>query len=391
MAPELSVDVLEMIIDQVALDLRWGRQTAQNKSIAYTLQSCSLTCSALRPRAHYHLYALVKIADTQPATNMICVLRKRPELVQYVKTLVVHLSESDTPWMFIPGAISLVSLLHSFTHVTVLVFSGITFTEFHPQRIAPGDIIRAIPSSVRQLAFQRCEFPDDSVLVDIVRSVTDLHTLRVLVCTSTSISASVTSLPLIPLESLTLDAPEGGLGISRTWTNILSFSSLTDLEFVVRMTEDLALWQALLASAPLIRIMAIRIVTSKPPCLDLSTQRALQTLRVYPSKIHVDPTEPTCVLLSTTRSTSLSFVEVIFCFSARREQLDLIDWANVKRIVVDSNVTWSDIPKLTITFEVLEVTPDSERIMEENTAYLAHKQRQMQATWLHVSRRKTLG
>jgi hypothetical protein len=384
--PQLSIELLEMVIDQVVDDQQWNWQGVARAESFDVLRSCALTCSALRPRAHHHLYALITIAEPTHAANIAGALRKRPDLVQNIKTLVVHTSGTELSWMCNPNESWLLRTLPLFTHTTSLVFISMNFTESYPQSVPLSNLLRSIPASVRQVTLTSCRFQDDSALVDIIRSITHLRSFELNSCRSMETSTlALPSLPPISPESLTVISYQNDIVISQPWIQALSFSSLTALTFNMWGKGEVAPWQAVLASAPLIRDMTIRHLGDGLISLDLGHQRALHTLRVpalwWRYDRSTDPMGPFCVLLSTTRSRALSHSEVTFYDYARREHLDLIDWANLKHAVVDSNVTWVDVPKLVITFDGGIHTKSQ---VEEPASYMADKKREMEASWLQI-------
>jgi hypothetical protein len=382
MVPKLSVEILEMIIDHVAMNRLLGNAIEGNKDPLDTFRACALTCSSLRPRAHYHLYKMIRITRDTQATSLLDIVQMRPSLAQYVRTLQVELAPEVTK-QYRP---SLISPLPLFTNITQLVFCSVYFAELRDHEAVIESMTQMIPASVRKLSFFGCIFQDDSTIADIIQSVPDLHTLNVECCFWTTFSTP-TRRPLhlrrVRPQALIVKTRSD----SRPWMNIVSLSSLTELEFNIPETDDVAGWRAVLHSAPYLRTVTISDITfhQYEPVLDLHRQQQLETLHVkccfrYP----VDSPDPVAVFLaflSSTRSERLSRT-IITLGCMVKSQLDQVDWSNVKAVV--EGVTWESNPRL-----VVELLADSEHnsIIKEMKASLLEKWSSIGVDWLHLETR----
>jgi hypothetical protein len=388
MAIELGVDILELIIDQVAAHEQQDWETRTKPDVRDTLRSCALTCSAMRARAHHHLFAFVRITDCKEAESILQAIQGRPELAWCVKTLVVNPGppRPGMAWMFSPSPVSLVSLLPLFTGLSKLAFNTISFADFPTNGTPLQDLTRSIPPSVRQVIFSTCTFWDDSVLLDIVRSITDLHNLGVKYCDWINGSSPVPQSPLISPTILTINALFGSSSMSRSWIDALSYCSLTQVEFNMPTHDDIAAWQAVLSEAPLLRSVTILDLEAQSTSLDFSNQRQLETIRVAAGQMwdyvnpanSKDPIAPVCALLSTIRSSHLSLVEITLDSTMDR-QLDLIDWPNVKHVV--EGTTWATAPKMVIA---LTNNRKYEATMQEQARAISNKCIDIEVNWLHV-------
>jgi hypothetical protein len=393
MVPELSVEILDEIIDHVAVDLNQAWDTCANKETLDTLRACALTCSSTRPRAHKHIFAIIKIRRRAHANSMLRVLQRRPELAGCVQTLVVHPGPPlpDETWMYDPSPFSLVKLLPLFTNLIWLVFHCVEFNRF----ISPGHslnhVIQAIPRTVHKLAFQRCLFDDDTVLIDIIRSVTSLHTLCVTYCPSMQTSPLGALAAFISPESLTIRALAGygHCSISQSWKTILSFSALTELEFIISVVAETPLWQSVLDSAPLLRVVTILRLEHQSALLNLRNQHQLQALRIGApmwdhgsSADNADPVAPLCNLLSSTRSPKLSYAELILEYPSSISLLELVDWENVKQVMEGLGAIWANTPKLVLT---LNGHISCKYGMDRHSAEIIDMRDRMGTAWLHVN------
>jgi hypothetical protein len=225
--------------------------------------------------------------------------------------------------------------------------------------------------------------------------MTNLRSLAVENCTSIETSAPAAPLPLIALEGLTVDAFQVCIEISRPWTTILSFLSLVDLEFSMQVDEEVALWQDLLKSAPLLATISIRKLQSHPTSLDLRNQRVLETLHIRAPLFTHDmiderpgPTIPTRNPLASTRSTKLSVVEIRFEHPGQMRMSSDIHWANLKRVVESPAVTWATLPKFVVTIQMIANWRND--IQERIVVGFKRRGDEVGADWLHVNIEKPL-
>jgi hypothetical protein len=97
MAPNhgLSVELLDMIIDELALDLRRERASliigsySKARDLVIALCACALTSSAMRARAQHHLYSRVNIRNHERANDLLDLFSARPTLATCARTLVL--------------------------------------------------------------------------------------------------------------------------------------------------------------------------------------------------------------------------------------------------------------------------------------------------------------
>jgi hypothetical protein len=400
----LSFEILDMIIDEVAVDLLHERDmfpakypTDSSREIINTLRACALTSCAMRPRAHHHLYALVKIPNYPRASDISEAFQGRPTLAACVKMLIINTYESERDkvgglWMYKPSfsAVSFAGLLPLLAHLTWLSFDNVDFSEFavRSRRKCLDQVVKAIPPSVRKLEFSECIFQDDTMLVKIIAGAANLNSLSLSVkdCAWIDTSKPHSFQPtLSPQTLITIDSTL----ILRPWTDALSFQSLTNIEFIVLINSDVALWQGVLNSSPLLAKISIRRLKRHRKSLDLCHQRVLETLHVE-APLHSrnvysyeqpNLAEPSCILLSSARSTKLSSVEIIFDLSIHSEMLHHVRWANVKRVLDDPNITWATVPKLVITLSAGSIS-----LLDNPGAYLKEQWEKVGgAEWIHLN------
>jgi hypothetical protein len=161
MIPSLSVEILELIISHVAEELNINEYNADKETlyILDALRACALTCSALRPRAHYHLFATVKIQQRPQARKIMRIHRQRLELTKCTKILLVRSLVSETR-MDDPCSTLLVRFLSLFTNITTLAFHGINFNQpiSSASRYTLDNVTQAISSTVYKLTCDACTF-----------------------------------------------------------------------------------------------------------------------------------------------------------------------------------------------------------------------------------------
>jgi hypothetical protein len=165
MAPNhgLSVELLDMIIDELALGLRHERASrvigsySKARDLVNTLCACALTSSAMRIRAQHHLYSRVKIRNHERAGDLLDMFSACPTLAACMRTLVLDpsIAQRDTVsglWIYRPSSslVSLAGLLRVpslSAHVTALVFENVDFSEFavRSRRKCLDEVTRAVP------------------------------------------------------------------------------------------------------------------------------------------------------------------------------------------------------------------------------------------------------
>jgi hypothetical protein len=90
MVPQLSVEILELIIDHTAAYVHsewYNFLYLDEEDSTIALRACALTCSALRPRAHHHLYSSARITKDKHAGDLLDVVNRRQTLAGCVQTL----------------------------------------------------------------------------------------------------------------------------------------------------------------------------------------------------------------------------------------------------------------------------------------------------------------
>jgi hypothetical protein len=386
MVPQLSVEILELIIDHTAAYVRsewYNFLYLDEEDSTLALRACALTCSALRPRAHHHLYTSARITKDKHAGDLLDIVNRRPTLAGCVQTLEI-MPEPGVPKDYRQ---SLVGPLPLFTNLTHLIFSGVHFADLRDHEASIDDVTKHMPSSVRKLSFFGCEFQDDTTIANIIWSVADLHTLSVEQCiwrAWKSVFSPVSQASLVSPQVYTIHATWDSSSISRPWMTVLSLSSLTEVQFNMPNYEDVAGWQAVLFSAPhIIKVTILQIETDQfEPVLDFHNQRQLESLRIEldfktPADFP-DPDTAFLAFLTSTRSESLSLLHITLDCIAK-PQLEQIDWENVKTVVEEAH--WKSAPKLVIQF-VGE--SELEPVTKEIKGALLEKWRCMGVDWLHM-------
>jgi hypothetical protein len=417
MFSKLSVEISEMIIDQVAVYVRQDSHSPwrlERENSLPALRACALTCSAWRPRAHYHLYTLISIRNHKRARRLLKILETHPDLAACVRTLAVHLTR---PWSIRPDggweyhsslAPMLVSLLSLFTNIDWIVFCGVEFTKLPIFEAQIDRAIECLVPSVRNLSFLICTFQDDSAFIEIIRRFTtvDVNILHIQCCMWDN--ESIPAIHVSPAPHIVPRALINELySLSRPWSKVLSLSSLTALEVVVLTDEEVQSWQSVLTSTPLLHTLTISIHREEyersylGPGLDLRHLRQLETLHVlcyswdYMLHMHIGDSDPLTrflVLLSSTCSTKLSLAQITLdCQSDPRQHFDLTKWTNMTGVV--TGINWAGFPKVVIelstdVFTGLTLTPSVEELAVELSGKL---RRDMRADWLHVETGTTEG
>jgi hypothetical protein len=392
MVVKLNTDIIELIIDQ--FEAATYHLSARNVIIdevgTSALQSCALTCSALRPRAQYRLFAVIVVKMYMNASALVDVLLKRPDLARSTRVLLVDSGyvSSQQPntslWIFYnPSPISLESLLALFTNVSTLILQNAVFADPSAQGIQVELLARAMPSSVRELSFKGCSFSEHSALVGIIRSVTELFALAVEHSSwpGRSPPSSLFGTSIAP-KTLIVIPNHGNTEAARPWMQILSFSSLTELETTMwaNNPRDFSRWQTIFASAPLLRKLSLPNFRIQAACLDLSCLRHLEILRVGADHLWNynddgvmtdDLMVPFLTLLSSTRSVKLHLAEIVFD-SDLYYRFDMVNWINFGHVF--ASVTWANGPNLVITIS-----------LEAYEGPLRWHAGEMGADWMHIN------
>jgi hypothetical protein len=241
---------------------------------------------------------------------------------------------------------------------------------------------------MRKLEFSKCiASQDDGMLIKIIGATPDLDALIINKCTWIALANPDSFHPIVsPRAFITISELELPL---QPWTTAISFQSLTNLEFMIITDKDTASWQGVLDSAPLLANIWIRKLEHRPKSLDLRNQSVLEVLRIQAPYFtpgddgQLDPTIPSCTLLSSAHTTKLSCVEIMFESSSQAGIFRHVNWANVKRVMENPAVTWSNAPKLMFT---IKMHADWSGGAQANImAGLKRDSDKVGADWLHVN------
>jgi hypothetical protein len=263
MKAELSADLLELIVDDLADDKP-------------TLSACALASSVLRRRARHHLFSELKISSLNRATALADFLDGDQALGASVASLLVAVELLKAAWLGAPGRIGLCALLPRFPHLAQIAFSCVDFTSLERES-GPGALAAALPASLRRLAFFTCNFASDAGFIALITCAPRLRSL--IVNTSTWLPPATTPdceayAPVIELEDLKVESLWGQTEVHRPWLSAVSTRRLRSLKMTLYGSSDIPFWQARIDQAgPAMRkLTLVNWNPSGTPCFGLSHQ-----------------------------------------------------------------------------------------------------------------------
>jgi hypothetical protein len=261
MKAELSTDLLELVVDDLADDKP-------------TLSACALASSVLRRRARHHLFSKLSISSFNRANALADLLDGDPALGASVASLLAGIGPPRDAWIGAPGRTGLCALLPRFPHLAQIAFSCVDFASLERESGA-GALAAALPASLRRIAFFTCDFASDAGVIALISCAPRLRSLIVSQCAwlpSTTTSDCEAYAPVIELEDLQVDSLWGQTEVHRPWLSAVSTRRLLSLKMTLYGSSDVPFWQARINQAgPAMRKLVLtNCDPSGTPCFSLS-------------------------------------------------------------------------------------------------------------------------
>jgi hypothetical protein len=268
MPTELSTDLLELVVDELA-----GEKPA--------LSACALASSVLRRRARHHLFAAVEVTSLARATALADFLDADPALGASIVSLMAWDGPPKHAWIGGPVRTSLYTLLQRLPHLAALEFSNVDFVVLEP-KCSVGTLAAAFPASLRRLAFSTCDFATDADPVSLITAAPHLQRLTLNGCAWPPSSAAPECEaypPAAQLETFDLISIWGQTEVVRPWLSVIPAHRLVSLTVTLYGSNDVPFWQARIdqAGPTLRKLVLMNYNHSGAPDFSSSSRHPLKT------------------------------------------------------------------------------------------------------------------
>jgi hypothetical protein len=272
MPAELSTDLLELIVDELA-----GEKSA--------LSACALASSVLRRPARHHLFSNVSVTSVDRATALADILDGDPALGASILSLHATYRPPVIAWHSAVGHAGLIcALLPRLPRLATLKFSAIKILAFGRVRGA-GALAAVLPASLRRLAFAWCQLANGADFITLITAAPGLRSLGVISCDwfpPVISPEGVTYASTLKLEDFQLVSKRGiETQIDHGWLSIVSTHGLISLTATLYGSTGVPFWQARIdqAGAVMRKLVLVHYNLSGEPWSTLSL--AIPSSRSY--------------------------------------------------------------------------------------------------------------